>query len=109
MEVIGVRLSLFLECDLRLGTDLVDANTLMRTQVEELDRFLRCRICGTKIKQSGHMRRHMREVHLKAWKYRCPCDRWYNNRSSLYQHVTKYHGELKRRGGALNLDDFLVS
>ena len=109
MEVIGVRLTLLLECDRLLGTDLVDANTLMRTQVEELDRFLRCRICGTKIKQSGHMRRHMREVHLKAWKYRCPCDRWYNNRSSLYQHVTKYHGELKRRGGALNLDDFLVS
>ena len=106
MVVIGVRLSLLLECD--LGTDLVDASTLMRTQVEELGGFLRCRICGTGIKQSGHMRRHMREVHLKAWRYRCPCDRWYNNRSSLYQHLIKYHGDL-RRGGALNLDDFLVS
>ena len=81
----------------------------MRTQVEEVDdQFLRCRICGTRIKQSGHMKRHMKEVHLKAWKYRCPCDRWYNNKSSLYQHVIKYHRDLKKCG-VLNLDDFLVS
>ena len=80
----------------------------MRTQVEDLDQFLRCKICGQKIKQSGHMKRHMNEVHLKAWKYRCPCDRWYNNKSSLYQHLAKYHRDLKK-GGVVNLDDFLVS
>lgn len=50
------------------------------------------------------MKRHMKDTHLKPNQYRCPCDKWYNNRSALYQHVVKHHRDL----GVINLDDFLV-
>ena len=88
--------------------EIVDPETLMKTQVVELDQFYMCKMCGTKIKRKSHMKRHFRDTHLKAWKYQCPCDRWYNNKSSLYQHLIRHHRDLPR-GGVINLDDFLVA
>ena len=90
--------------------NFVDADTLMMTQVEVLNQCYKCKICGQKIKKKGHMKRHFNDVHLKAWKYRCPCDRWYNNKSSLYHHMAKYHRDLTKgpKGGVVNLDEFLV-
>jgi hypothetical protein len=83
---------------------LVDPDSLMRTQVLQEDGAFVCKLCSRRIKQRSHMKRHMKDTHLKPNQYRCPCDKWYNNRSALYQHVVKHHRDL----GVINLDDFLV-
>ena len=65
-----------------------------------------CKVCGAHFSR-GRARRHIVEVHFDnhGIRYACPeCKRFYRNRNSFREHISKYHKEIK----GINLDQCQV-
>ena len=89
-----------------LGLQPLTVDDLMAGKVQACDSGFICMICGTSVKRSPHMRRHMREIHLSSGEdYYCPpCDMYFKNQQRIYKHVTKQHKGWK----GVNYDNFFV-
>lgn len=68
-----------------------DLNSMMKTQVQKLTNGFMCLICGRIIGRLDHMRRHLKEQHMKPEYFRCPpCNQVFINRL-FYDHIRKAH------------------
>ena len=86
------------------GGHALTVDELMKMYARRCDGGSICLICGKKL--FSHMKRHMREIHLSSGEdYYCPtCDKFYKNRSAMYDHIRRKHEEWK----GVDLDSFAV-
>ena len=84
------------------GDHTLTVDELVKMYAQSCDGGSICLICGKKLVSS--MKRHMREVHhLSGNRYYCPtCDKFYKNRSAMYDHIRRKHEEWKD----VDLDSF---
>ena len=68
---------------------------LMQSKVQVTGDGFTCTICGSCIKYSYTMKRHMQNIHLSSAKdYYCPsCNKYFKNRGQIYNHVYYIHKE----------------
>ena len=85
------------------GGHTLTVDELMKMYARRCDGGSICLICRKKIFE---IRRHMREIHLSSGEdYYCPtCDKFFKNRSAMYNHIRRKHEEWK----GVAMDSFAV-
>ena len=69
----------------------MDPETLVLLKTKQGRLGYVCLICGRCCKQRGHIKRHMKEMHMKPVRYECPtCKKRFVNRG-FEKHVRAHH------------------